>query len=525
LAELRPLASARLGPWQLALIAMAVAGVFSMLKGTDRNWDLANYHIYVAHAWLQGRLFHDLLPAQMQTFFNPLLSLFPYGVVWLFQGYPRVGAFVLGAPAGLFAFLFLRISWDYARLLFEGRARVVLATGIAGAVGLTGGAFVGGVGLSFGDVLMAVPVAWAFWLVQREVTAVGAGRQAGLAALAIAGAVAGMAVGLKLTLVPFAVAIGVMILLLLGLRAALVAGCAMMAGFVLFWAPHAWALWQETGNPMFPMYNAIFRSPDFPPVSPADDRFLPRSTIQAIFYPFWWLVPNASLVGELRMRDWRMAFGYVAWVALVPLLLWRGAGVNRRPFWLLLGVTALSYAIWAKISGIYRYMVLLEALSALLLMAALALGLRGRARPALLLFAMLGAAIIGTTIVPNWGKGRHGEQMLDVPPLPVLPGALVVTLDGEPHGYLVAFMPREVRVLGLNTNILRAGDENGLTLRLRQAIAAHQGAGWSIAAPETREAERDRVLGIYGLVVTGECQVLRTNLRRGGHVFCPIAKR
>jgi hypothetical protein len=273
------------------------------------------------------------------------------------------------------------------------------------------------------------------------------------------------------------------------------------------------------------MYTAIFRSPDFPPVSPADERFLPRSTIQAIFYPFWWLVPNASLVGELRMRDWRMAFGYVAWVALVPLLLWRGAAVNRRPFWLLLGVTALSYAIWAKISGIYRYMVLLEALSALLLMAALALGLRGRARPALLVFAMCGAAMIGTTIVPNWGKGRHGEQMLEVPPLPVLPGALVVSLDDEPHSYLVAFMPREVRVLGLNTNILRAGDENGLTLRLRQAIAAHQGAGWSIAAPETREAERDRVLGIYGLMLTGECQLLRTSLRRGGHVFCPIAKR
>ena len=226
MAELRPLASARLGPWQLALIAMAVAGVFSMLKGTDRNWDLANYLIYAAQAWLQGRLFHDLLPAQMQTFFNPLLSLFPYGVFRLFQGYPRLGAFVLGAPAGLFAFLFLRISWDYARLLFEGRARVVLATGIAGAVGLTGGAFVGGIGLTTGDVLMAVPVALAFWLVQREVTAVGAGRQAGLAPLAVAGAVAGMAVGLKLTLVPFAAAIGVMILLLLGLRAALRSPCA-----------------------------------------------------------------------------------------------------------------------------------------------------------------------------------------------------------------------------------------------------------------------------------------------------------
>ena len=525
LAVLRAGASSAFFPWFLAAICVAAAGTISVVTGTDRNWDLANYHIYAPYAWLHGRLFFDILPAQFQTFFNPLLSLFPFSVYWLFQDLPRVGAFVLGVPAGIYAFIFLRIAWDHARQLFESRLQAIVATALAGAIGLTGVAFAAGIGLTSGDVLAAAPIALAYWFVQREVSATGAGLPARLAPLAVAGAVAGMAVGLKLTLVPFAAALGVMILLLLGLRAAVVAGAAMGAGFLLFWAPHALALWRETGNPMFPMYNAIFRSPDFFPVSPADERFLPRSALQAVFYPFWWLVPNQGLVSELRMRDWRVPIGYLSLLALVPLLVWRGAGLNRRPFWLLIGVAVLAYAIWAKISGIYRYLVLLEALAVLLLMAALALAFRGRAVLALLAMGVIGAATIATTILPNWGKGPHGAQMLSVPPLPVPVGALVVTLDDDPHSYLVPFMPPSVRVLGLNTNILRPGTETGLTRRLREAIAAHEGAGWSIAAPRTTDGQRDAVLAAYGLVVAGACVLVRTSLESGGHVFCPIAKR
>jgi len=511
--------------WLLALVCVTVAGLVSVSAGTDRNWDLANYHLYAAYAWLNGRLFFDLLPAQAQTFFNPLLSLLPYSVYTVFQDHPRLGAFVLGVPAGIFAFLFLRIAWDLASLLFAGRLAILLATVVAGAIGLTGVAFAPGIGLTMNDVLAAVPVALAYWIVQREVTASGEGRRAGPVPLVVAGAVAGMAVGLKLTMVPFAAALGLMILLLLGLRAAVAAGVAMLATFVLFWAPHAWALWRETGNPMFPMYNAIFRSPDFMPVSWADERFLPRSFVQAIFYPFWWLVPNQGLVTELRMRDWRVPVGYLSLVALVPLLIWRGRGINRRPLWLLIGVSVLAYAIWAKISGIYRYLAMLEALAVLLLMAALALLFRGRVVLALLSFAAIGAVVIQTTIRPNWGKGPHGAQMVTVPPMPVPEGALVVTLDDEPHSYLVPFMPPSVRVLGLNTNLLRPTDETGLTRRLREAIATHAGPRWSIAARRTTDLQRDAVLNAYGLIVAGACVTVRTSLTADGHVFCPIEKQ
>ena len=53
-------------------------------------------------------------------------------------------------------------------------------------------------------------------------------------------------------------------------------------------------MWQETqfGNPLFPFYNTVFRSPEAPIETMADLRFLPHSLWDAAAYPFYWLVGN-----------------------------------------------------------------------------------------------------------------------------------------------------------------------------------------------------------------------------------------
>ncbi len=41
----------------------------------------------------------------------------------------------------------------------------------------------------------------------------------------------------------------------------------MFCGAVVVWAPQPAWLWVSTGNPVFPFFNNIFRSPDFPPTA------------------------------------------------------------------------------------------------------------------------------------------------------------------------------------------------------------------------------------------------------------------
>src|SRR5690606_8703572 len=60
----------------LATLVMAVlCALLSLLRGQDANWDLRNYHLHNAWSWLHGRFALDLAPAQLQSYFIPLLDL------------------------------------------------------------------------------------------------------------------------------------------------------------------------------------------------------------------------------------------------------------------------------------------------------------------------------------------------------------------------------------------------------------------------------------------------------------------
>jgi hypothetical protein len=61
--------------------------------------------------------------------------------------------------------------------------------------------------------------------------------------------------------------------------------------------------------------NHIFRSPYYDLTNFVDDRFFSRNWQQRYFYPFFFARKNA-LVSEIPFRDIRLAFCYIAIVAL-----------------------------------------------------------------------------------------------------------------------------------------------------------------------------------------------------------------
>src|SRR5258706_379359 len=80
-------------------------GLGAIILGQDSNWDLRNYHIYNPYAFLSNRFIRDFAPAQLQSYYNPLLHVPFFWMVTHLQ--PRVTGFLLGTLQGLnFCFLF-----------------------------------------------------------------------------------------------------------------------------------------------------------------------------------------------------------------------------------------------------------------------------------------------------------------------------------------------------------------------------------------------------------------------------------
>src|SRR5690606_17227740 len=123
----------------------ALCALLALLRGQDMNWDLRNYHLHNAWAWLQGRVGLDLAPAQMQSYFAPWLDL-PYYLLALHAPAPLAGL-LLGLLHGL---AFLPAAWVAWRML-EGDARRGWLAPLLALSGLAGAAFLAELGNTMGD--------------------------------------------------------------------------------------------------------------------------------------------------------------------------------------------------------------------------------------------------------------------------------------------------------------------------------------------------------------------------------------
>jgi len=86
--------------WVVVLgLSVAATATYAICAGQDTNWDQRNYHLYGVYAWLTGRTFADVAPAQLQTWHNPLVSLPQYLSIRHLP--PVFAGLALGALAGV----------------------------------------------------------------------------------------------------------------------------------------------------------------------------------------------------------------------------------------------------------------------------------------------------------------------------------------------------------------------------------------------------------------------------------------
>jgi hypothetical protein len=337
-----------LAPWAVIAGSLIAGASYAWIVGEDANWDWQNYHEYNVWAVLHGRYGIDAIPPGFQTYFNPVVY-FP----WYYLRHdlpPPYGGLIMGAVHGLN----LALIWRLSRVLL-GQATNAWTIAAAVLLAAFGPMTLSEVGTSFSDILTALPIVAGVTLILSAEPS-HRGRT-----LVLAGLLVGAAVGLKLTNVVFA--LGAAAALLLSARPALALGALALGGALGSAATGgAWSLmlWREFRNPIFPLFSGLFPSPELQ-ASILDRQFIPNGFLDAVAYPFYWLVgdPHSS---EFDFRDARFAALLVAILVAIAVRLRRAAAIFTRRDLQFLIFFAVSYAAWLGLFAIQRYAVALELL-------------------------------------------------------------------------------------------------------------------------------------------------------------------
>ena len=513
--------------WPLAFAACVLAACLgSLALGKDVNWDLRNYHYYVAFALLEGRLGFDLAPAQIQTYFNPLADLPFYALVAALKD-PRAVALAMALPTAVAAFFLLRLL---ALMFPRGIPQRMLCIVAAALVGLTTATGSASLGSTMNDWLGAAFVMPGLYLAARAV----AGDVSAWRMVAAAGLLVGFATGLKLTHAPFCIGLVAGLLVTGAWRQRLARGQAavigLATGFLLAYGWWGLVLQAEFGSPFFPFLNGFFKSPWWEIHSWFDARFGPQGSLETLAFPLVYS-RHPSRVSHVSFRDYRLAALFVLGACvLVSVLLQRRRGPRFEPrrglgeAWSFLACfTLASYVAWLGAFAIHRYLLVLEMLSGALLVAAVVHLLRApnARRVAIVVLALL---IVGTTRTPGWERAPFDDAYLKVQVPEVAAGALVVIGYNVPASYAIPFFPRETRFAAPSNNFLSADQRNLLVRRIAQAIATHAGPYYLLE--ERARPSEAALLARHALERVGQsCGVVRSNLDADALQLCRLEPR
>ena len=332
------------GVLAVALVSAVLSVLRTVAGGQDVNFDLITYHFYLGYSAFHDRLARDFLAASFQGYQSPL----PYALLYLLEraGLPPLANAAIHAclHAANLVLLFLLTKLMLAGTRLEGRTLARLLAWLLGAVAPLYWELVG---TSFADLETSALVLAALWLVARSVP--DGGGPFAKTSLAVGAALAGAAVAMRVHTAVFAAALAAALVVVPSaaprgrLRALGLFTLAAGAAWLVCFGPWAMRLYREFGNPLFPFYNAVFRSPDFPPVNLPLTGFVPASVPDALLLPFRMATYRLWLYGETPLPDARPALAFCAVLALV--VMWIARRVARMPAETMVAVPARRFVM------------------------------------------------------------------------------------------------------------------------------------------------------------------------------------
>lgn len=520
-------------PEKLIWVLFAIGcGIGSLLLGQDANWDLRNYHLYIPHAFLTGRLDWDIAPSQVANFYNPLLYIpFYYAVLSL---PPKVFGFTVGFIQGLNAWMIGGIAQESFKSSGIPSSRITIC--LLALLGITGSGFVSEIGTSFSDTLLSLMVFGSLWM---NLISLGQHHEGKALIpwkpLMFSGLLMGLSSGLKQPTVIYAVGLclavpftarrfhqGVLIAFLFGIG--VLAGIAISGGFWMH------EMWSRYGNPLFPYFNDFFHSPWASPGSYRDTRFLPGSFWEAVIFPLnFGFFPRKT--AEISFRDFRILVFYILMVVFGLYLLLRSIHETEKSsmeptcrhgrYLFLFG--AFSFLIWLKLFGIYRYLIVLEMLAPL--------GIWWiwqrlfADKPVFLKWGTVACAafLLFSTQPGDWERVPWGKDYFGVtpPPLENPDNTLILMAGNEPMGYLIPFFTKSVRFLRIQSYFTGPSASINEFDRKMQAIVKNHKGDMYLFYKRYEEKGVQEVLDAYGLVKEDTlCHPFRPHIE--SHLYFPL---
>ena len=409
--------------WLVFGLPAVLCVAWSVHAGKDVNWDQLNYHYYLPFELVAGRLSQDFFAASAQSYLNPFGYL-PFYIMVAAGWHSVLISIVLAAVHSVSIALLYLIAYRLFSHL-PPRDRVVFS-GLAAALGAASGVYWMTLGSSFLDPLLVPLMLGGLLLLLGERHAM------------LAGALFGAAAALKYSNAFFAIA-ALPLALAISWRASLayVAG-GLMA--VLFLAgPWLLALQREFGNPVFPLMNAWFRSPDALPINLISERFGVSGPLALLAFPFRMATLDPGVYSENFAPDLRFAALLLAaaWLAV-------RRGTLQRDDWRVLVFFAAALALWLATSANARYGLVVLLLAGLCLARIVERLLSIRAARVLLgvlLVVQVGIALIASP--PRWflaeAWSRHWFPYV-VPERALREPALYLTVEILPMAVIAPFL-------------------------------------------------------------------------------------
>lgn len=336
--------------------------VISVIAQNNHIWDFANYHYYNAYSFLNGRLDIDVVPASVQTFFNPIMDIPLYFMIKYFNNTPNVIWALQGIWFGLFLFIFYKIS----QLFFNQKNKNIwIAFSLL--IASTGQATFFQVGSCTNEIPIAFLDLWGIYILLKMVQNPD---QQTLKKFFYSGLLFGTAMGLKLTSVHCCIATGLTLIfckkyLRQYIKSVRVFALAGLLGFLIIHGYFMYKYWIMYENPAFPFLNGIFHSPYYENINFSDQRAVPPLTT-LLFYPFAFnFTQTVYETGVLF--DFRLTFCYIFLLCtILYLLLKEKISIvlqNNKLSSFLFIFLLIDYLLWLKIFSIHRYAILIEILT------------------------------------------------------------------------------------------------------------------------------------------------------------------
>lgn len=503
--------------WPSNPVIAGFAGVVLMLvvgrlSGQDYNWDLLNYHFASPQLLLSGRSALHVAPSGLQSWFNPIGYIPAYLAITALP--PWLASAALATASGLNApLIYLIADAVVGDLPREVRARASYA---CVAIGMSGAIVFSEAGTTFLDSTLSIAALGAVYAVIVALRSLR--RAVARRWVAVAGMLLGAVCGLKLTNAAVAVGMaGAVVLCVVARRLSPGAVVALaiggVCGFALSGGWWAWRMWTTFGNPVFPMFNHLFRSPFAPAVPVIDTTFLPKDWSGIVTYPWHWLIGDTTPGTEVPMVDRRYPVALGAAVAVgVGGLARRDA---RHDAAMLVAAFALvTYLAWLFAFAILRYLVTIELLSGVLVLAALRLLPVAQARRIPLMMLVAAVLLSITTHHAGWGRAPFTADWFGARGMAAIhrPGTVYVLPGDTPLGFLIHSFPDDARFVRLGGTFPLTADDR-LGARAQEMIRAASFVRSLAEAPT--DANGIATLRRFGLAVRpGPCRFIATKTGR-----------